>query len=134
MAITPRDISTPTIDGTPCLDPLGRDAVGDTVYLQRISRRLATPTGGLLGAPDWGYWVAGQLSGAVTETDRSRVIDATEQECLDDPETLAVQARVAEVTTQGNKISYALRLALTKVDKPSPLTLTIDTLTIGDIT
>ena len=83
------DVSTFVADGEDGfgLDPLMAEITGPRVVLEACARRLMTPRGSLLSAPDYGYDLLGKLSGRMSALARERIGSDISAELLRDATT-----------------------------------------------
>lgn len=102
------------------LDLLGRSVTGTELLGQAVYRRLRTPRGSCLDAPDDGLDVAEFLSAALTEARIAAIPALVQQEILKDE-------RIADVTVNMSRFSDGFNLTIwcTPAGGPS-FELTID--------
>lgn len=113
------------------LDPMLRDQTGVMVYLEAIARRLQTPRGMLIGAPDYGLDIRGFLHGAVDLTRGPRLIAAKiEAECLKDERTTSCRASVRFLGAASN-LTMEVDLDLDTSFGPFKLTLVASQVTVA---
>ena len=120
------DLSTFQVDGVD-LDPIMPLITGPRVVLEACARRLMTPRGSLLSAPDYGYDLLGKLSGRMSALARERIGSDISAELLRDERVLS--AKVTEFSDQGLG-SWRIRIAIGLATGPFTLVISASSLTL----
>jgi hypothetical protein len=109
------------------IEPMFREVTGIELMQQAIIRRLITPRGGLLGAPNYGYDVRNLINDSLSSTQGASLIRAAVQSELDkDERILQSQAKVLFVPS-----THKLTIEIQAVSTVGPFALTIG---VSDVT
>jgi hypothetical protein len=99
------------------LDPMAAEVNGRPLLMQRLARRLMTPPGGSIDAPNDGYDVREELNNDLASRDLARISQRARAELLKDE--AVVEASVSGATFAADKLR--LPAVITDGDGPFPL-------------
>lgn len=121
------------VGGTADLDPRFVLSGDKRIVAEACARRLMTPRGGLVGAPDYGFDLREFLGARITNVTRARIVAGIEEECR--KEERVERARVVSVQLPTSAdTSLRLKVAIVSTIGAFDLVLTVDRLSVEVLT
>jgi len=129
--VTPYDISC-VLD----MDPTCRELSGRRVRAERIARRLTTPRGSCIDAPNDGIDLRDELSTSVDADGRALFLLSSKirNEVVRDEEVLDARVLSATVTGSANNLTLTVELQVVDGDGVFSMTLKVSDVTVALIT
>jgi len=121
-----QDVST-----NPDLDPLFGWISGSAAVGQAVARRLQTPRGALVSAPNYGYDVRGLLNASIGPSDTITIAAEIVSEVEKDERVLGA---TATVTFDAARMTLSISLSIELATGPFPLVLAIDRVSVSIVT